>query len=761
MRQMVVARPFAGGYRSDVPDYALNPNECAYAQDLIYPFGIAQQRWGWSYDGTVADIAANLVAVDRSRYPLTERTVTITSASNGRLLYHNASAAGDGMFLNTPGGSAQPRPTTWLPRCMYNGEVLFCAQDGVTPLVRYAGSQMLESQGGLVTGYWKVPAGKSEPTSTPGPGSLPGVSFSASIDKGSFFYSQYASSPASGSYTDYSAYPGISARVLSRNSASSLTLDGIRNASASDSGTTTGANAGTYVYPFGAAWPAVSVWDSGTVTSATASSSDTMLNFSGADIGSAGIISLSGVGPSAPTNLPLPLWDAVLVINPTAGGAHFCGSISYYDASASPQVISASSRVTSTLTNAQYNIVRRLPFKDATVHKNSLWGTGVKQYPNRVYVGPPLWNIGLPPGAVEPFDPTADDQFADVDEFLLQPIDVPSRYDTDPVVALLATPGPLLVLKGASVYGIYGTYPSYEQTLLTNGSGCIDLRSAISVDGIAYWAGREGVFMYAGNQIIPLTRGKIEREWQALMRGYVAGTSYVSTAVVANHLVISAGGLTNTATGEAKIGPDSSNPSERTFIYDLKSQQWTSRMSNAKMRNMSSIRVAGEVNSIFGVSDDRQGRVIDLTPTITGTKCTNRASQTLADADSTDAAGTGPRLQAWSSASLAQASGIEGEARMMDMSIHTNLYDSGTPATASLAISTAHGEALNQDATTVVVHSPVAGDNTDRVDRSKRRINRTGRLHQLRVDLATTSSTTKKTQIPEVTATFRDNRRMT
>jgi hypothetical protein len=329
------------------------------------------------------------------------------------------------------------------------------------------------------------------------------------------------------------------------------------------------------------------------------------------------------------------------------------------------------------------------------------------------------------------------------------------------VTAILGTPGPLLVLKGASVYGIFGTYPSYEQTLLANGSGCIDLRSAISVDGVAYWAGRDGVFMYAGGQIVSMTQGRIEREWQALMSGYVAGTSYVSCAMVANHLVVSVGGLSSSSTDEAKTGPDSSNPSERTYIYDMRSQQWTSRISNARMRNMASIRVPGEVNGIFGVSDDRQGRVIDLTPTVTGVKCTNRASQTLAPADPTDAAGSGPRMQAWSSASLAGASGIEGEARMLDLSIHTNLYDSGTPATASLALSTAHGEALDIDATAVVTHAPVTGDSVDRVDRSKRRINRTGRLHQLRVDLVTTSSTTKKTQIPEVTATFRDNRRMT
>jgi hypothetical protein len=731
MRQMVVARPFAGGYRTDVPDYALNPNECAYSQDLIYPFGIAQQRWGWSYDGTDADVADNLVGVNRSRYPLPERTVTITSDASGKVWVHNAAAAGTKVWDNA--GSAT---TTWIPRCVYNGDLILCAQDGLTPLLRYAGSAMSYSGGTPTggTGNWQMPAGSSTLAAVAGSGSA--TVWPATADKGAFASVRF--------YTTSSAanQPLISSRILSKTS-TGLSLEGVRNAGSSSLITSASS---VYILPVGTAWPAVPVWDAGTMSSVTSGSST--YDFYGETLVEPGILTSDLYG------------DALLVINPTPGSNHQIAQIRTVTTGAPADILTRSPSGSS-FSNTQYRIMRRLPFKDAAVHKNSLWGTGVKQYPNRVYAGPPLWNIGLPPGSVEPYDPTVAPGFADLDEFLLLEVDVPSRYDGDPVVALLPTPGPLLVLKGASVYGIYGTYPSYEQTILTTGAGCIDLRSAISVDGIAYWAGRDGVFMYAGGQIVPLSRGRIEREWQALMRGYVQGTSYVSMSVVEGHLVVSAGALTNTATSEAKIGPDASNPSDRTFIYDLEARQWTSRMSNARIRNMASVRVPGEINAAFAVSDDRQGRVIDLAPTITGTKCTNRASQTLADADSTDAAGTGPRLQAWSSASLAQASGIEGEARMMDMSIHTNLYDSGTPATASLAISTAHGEALNQDATTVVVHSPVAGDNTDRVDRSKRRINRTGRLHQLRVDLATTSATTKKTQIPEVTATFRDNRRMT
>ncbi|MGA0133182.1 MAG: hypothetical protein ACO3ND_02370 [Opitutales bacterium] len=729
MRQVVIARPFAGGYRSDVPDYALEANECAYSQDLIYPFGIAQQRWGWAFDGTVADVASNLLGVDRSRYPVTERSLTTTSATNGYLYIHNATAAGTAIWEN----NATTSSPSWIPRCMYGGEVIFCAQDGITPLLRYAGSTLANASGWPTggTGLWSLANLSSSPT-------ISLNTWPAGTEKGSFFSTVYTNSASQG------FFPSISARILASPSSTVITLDGIRNASGAST-SAIGAT-GAYVTPVGFAWPAVSVWDAGSCLGNSPTPSQ--FTFSGADLASAGLL----------TAYP-PMNDALFVLNATSGSPHSMTNISSY--SAGPPELLNVLPAPPAFGTTQYKIARRLPFKDATVHKNSLWGTGVRQYPNRVYVAPPLWNVGLPPGSVEPFDPISNSTFADVDEFFLTPVDVPSRFDTDPVTAILSTPGPLLVLKGASVYGIFGAYPSYEQTLLANGSGCIDLRSAFTVDGVAYWAGREGVFMYSGGQIIPLARGRIEREWQALMRGYVAGTSYVSAAVVSNHLVISVGGLTNTATGEAKIGPDSSNPSDRTYIYDLKAQVWTSRISNARMRNMSSVRVPGEVNSIFAVSDDRQGRVIDLTPTVTGVKCTNRASQTLTDADPTDAEGTGPRMQAWSSASLAAANGIEGEARMLDMALHTNLYDTGTPATTSLAVSTAHGEALDDDATSVVTHSPVAGDSVDRVDRSKRRVNRTGRLHQLRVDLSTTAATTKKTQVPEVVLSLRDNRRMT
>jgi hypothetical protein len=727
MREIVIARPFAGGYRSDVPDYALEANECAYSQDLIYPNGISQQRYGWSFDGSTATSAQNLSSVTRLRFPVTETTRTMAMDALGDLYIHNSGASGTLLYY----GPTQ----TWLPRCMYNGEILFCAQSGETPLLRYAGSSLPWSASWFNNGLGTITvgAGKTE-------ADLASATYPAEFDRGAFFTMPFPTSASA-----LSEYPGISARILSRNSTTSLSLDSIRNATAS-SASYSGAQAS--VMAVGFAFPAVSVWETGTMTSHTGSS----FSISGGDISSAVI--RSGTYASSAR-------DALMVVNTTAGSPHFSSDIASTNHALSPQIINTVSTPSATFTNTQYKILRRLPFKDVAVHNNSLWGAGVKQYPNRVYVAPPLWNIGLPPGAIDPFDPTVNGQFADVDEFLLTPVDVPSKEDSDPVVALLATPGPLLVLKGASIYGIFGTYPTYEQNLISSGSGCIDLRSAISVDGVAYWAGRDGIYVYSGGRVNNLARGRVQREWQALMRGYVDGTSYVSASVVSGHLVISAGGLNGAATAGAQVGPDSSAPTQRTFVYDLNTNLWTSRLSNADFRNMATIRVPGEVNSIFAVSDDRQGRVIDLTPSITGTKCTDRAAQTLTDADPNDAAGDGPRMQAWTGASLAAANGVDGEARFADLAVTTNLVDSAGSPTAAIDVSTSHGGGLDDQASTVVAQGTITGDSVDRVDRKKFRVNQTGRLHQVRIDMDVTPATTTKTQIPEITATFRDSRRMT
>ena len=725
MKQTVIARPFAGGYKSDAPDYALNPNECAYAEDLIAPLGIARQRWGWEYDEQHASGGAALCGVWRAAYPISGTTNTISTDAIGQI-YKIRYGLSPTVIWNDPSSSG----ASWLPRCVYNGDLILCAQDGFTPLIRYAGSSLAISSTG-----W----GGSGPTYSIAAGSTVAIgSFTGSTTKSLFFNSLFPGSTASGYAV---TNPTLSVHILESTGTTpsvKLALDGVRNAGASASPTTGSSNA-AYIGPVGFAFPAVSVYSSGILTACTAGS--TTYSFSGA--------SFPGVNNAAPYR------DGLLVVNPTAGSPHMMADIS----SASGSTITATA-ADKTLANTSYHLQRRLPFKDATVHKNSLWGCGVNEYPNRVYVGAPGWNLGIPPGAVEPFDPINAHTLTDISDFQMGTIDVPSPLDGDPVVAVLSTGGPLLVLKSSSVYGIFGTYPSFEQTLIANGAGCVDLRSAVSSDGIAYWAGRDGIYSYAGaGQIQNLTGGKIQREWQALMRGYDT-TSCISAGVVSGFLIVSITGLSGLATGGAKIGPDEDNPTERTFIYDMRQQTWTGRMSNFTAQAMQTARVANESPALFAVSDDYLGEIIDATPAVTGTKCTDRDSQKFSTANPVDAAGSGPQLNAWTSASLAQSVGIEGESRMLDLAIHTNLYDVSTPTT-QLQYWTRQGDSLDESADSETSASIITADTTDRVDRTKRRVNRTGRLHQLKVQQTITDTSNQKSEIPEVVISFRDNRRMT
>jgi hypothetical protein len=305
------------------------------------------------------------------------------------------------------------------------------------------------------------------------------------------------------------------------------------------------------------------------------------------------------------------------------------------------------------------------------------------------------------------------------------------------------------------VYGIYGTYDhtnpsSLEVTKLAEGSGCIDLRAAVSNGGVPYWAGEDGIFTYRTGAIVSLTDGRISREWQSLMRGYIPGTSVVSLGVTGNYLIVSCKALNTDVTGGAKNGPDTANPSGRTFVYDMRSNTWLGRISNFSPIHMWSVEIEELAASLYSVDPSSAGklaRVIDFAPALFD-------GLYPADGD-----GTYPRLKAWTGTSIAQADGVEGETRLCDLNMHTNIYDTSGTAS-SLAVSVKSGDPLDANPGTKTL-SPIAGDTSDGVSRSKRLVNRTGRQHQIIVDLSTTSSNNKKTDIPEFVISFRDSRRGT
>jgi hypothetical protein len=623
--------------------------------------------------------------------------------------------------------------TYFIPRCVYNGDLIICAQDGETSLLRYAGSLLpyettyngqIKSSGTVtftLAGGGQTFTASATPTSP------------SSIDKGSFltFYPFDTSG-------NNSMNPKISSHVIETNGTTSFSLEVVRNVGSTAATTVTP----VYALPVGFAWPGVSIYESGKLTSVASN----VATFQGTDFTSSGAnVRASSFGE-----------DALLAINPA-------------DPPQPHQIASITSKTSTTLgvgstinvSNAAYRILRRCPFKDAAVHRGSLWGTGVRQYPSRVYVFGPTDDIGIPPGSAKPYDTTKQAGYANasvtgftrVNDFLCGAYDVPGPYDTSANIAILPSSGPLLVLKADSVYGIFGTYDqsnaaACEVTRIADNSGCIDLRSAITSGSIPYWAGEDGIFTYQNGMISSLTDGKISREWQVLMRAYIPGTSWVASGAVGSYLVVSCGGLDDTLTADAKIGTDTANPTGRTFVYDTRANVWLGRVTNFSPRHMWAVEFNNIPASLYSVDSNSQGRVIDAAPAF------------INGANPTDANSLGPRMKAWSRSSLAQADGVEGDTRFCDALIHTNLYDVTTP-TSQIDVSVVSGGSINEKPSATKTLSSIYADSTDRVDRNKRIINRTGRLHQIRIDMSVTDSSNEKSEIPEVMMSFRDSRRGT
>ena len=130
-----IERPGTDGAITDLAAHQLPPRALAAGADAIMPNGLIRQRRGWAYDGTVADVAANLAGVYRNKFVLSNLTRTLTN--DGTYIYiHNPSSAGSQV-------EAFPTAGVYLPRCTYNDQTMYCAQDGISPMQRYSGSSTI------------------------------------------------------------------------------------------------------------------------------------------------------------------------------------------------------------------------------------------------------------------------------------------------------------------------------------------------------------------------------------------------------------------------------------------------------------------------------------------------------------------------------------------------------------------------------------------------------------------------------------------
>ncbi|MEK9908989.1 MAG: hypothetical protein VW498_01355 [Candidatus Thalassarchaeaceae archaeon] len=649
-----------------------------------------------------------------------------------RYVVSENSFSGAGLAAISADGSAWVSLDTadipnYVPRCVYEGELIFCHPGGEYPILRYSGDMSGNSTvSNKVSSPSYSAAGAKVNTTV-------NLQMGSTNQKGRYYFFE----PTGGGARSHQ--PFICDRIVDGNS-SSFTLENCSsNAAAAAGSSLWQVNGG-----FGVTWPAVIRYEGFSNVSGTTVTFDDQ----------------TGANESAyhvsPTG-QLYLYDCVSIA--PEGADHKIASLSSASSS------SFTTRYTTGISGKEISyVLARCPWRDAAVHKESLWGVGTKQYPSTVWVWPPAHPLSVPPGSASPYSVNINagyqsatvTGFRSTRDYTLFSFDVPSKYDSTPIEALLSTEGPLLVLKTDSVYAVYGTYDptlqagggGLEVRKVADWGGCIDLRSAISGESGQFWCGSDGIYTWRNGQVVDLTAGKIQKEWKALMRGYVSGTSSVTCGISNDrYLVVAATGLDTSLTSDAKIGPDSSSPSSRTLVYDIPTESWLGRVTNFSPIHMWTSRFEDGGSQCLGVNTTYDG-IVDFTPALSET----------GQSSAVDGNSTLPRMKLWSSSSIAQAEGVEGETKFCDLIVHSNLYDSATPSS-NISISVVSGGSIGTPLDTTKVLSSISGDAVDRIDRHKRIVNKSGRLHQIRFDMDATDTDNKNSEIAELVFSFRDSRR--
>lgn len=703
MRRTLVRAPGTGGIVTDRPAWSLGPEQAQALVDGIDHQGLIRQRRGWAYHLPTGPELA--LADSIGRYRFTMPNVTRTLMTVGASLYGYDGSVWWKIGFGAAGKT--PTPPRYIPRAQYRDEVLLCDQSGHWPMLRYGG--------GLAYATY-VGAGVTSGVMGLAPATI-GVNATMSDGKETLtaaWGTPFSGIPVGAFATWAPPDGGCGASIKIKNATSTvLSLETLR---ASGSTTLTNALAGMW----GTAWPGVEVYDAGTVTIASGAITGNGTGWTGQQWGSV-------YGASATDDMPYA--DAIRVTRASTWTMHHLNEVT--GAAAAGLATGAAGN---NITDAQYAMCRRLPFADVAVHNECLWGTGVAQHPTRVYYSPPNWNPAMPPEVAPPGAYNlAMSTFYEPRAGLLRYVNVPGDFDGNPIVALLSSDGPLLVLKRQAAYGIYGNWPSFTQQMVAPGAGCIDLRSACSAPGYgAFWAGENGIYGYRAGKVVDMTAGKINQAWRALMRRYNAATgSYVSCGIVNNHLIVSA---YVTISGNTSV----------TYALNIGTGAW-SQLTNFSLRAMQAPVIPGENSALLAVRNSTESRPINVAPAVD-------MSGTARDAD-----GTSPALALTTGSGTTSGNDPDAESRLLDVSVTARIGDGATKSTA-LTVTATSRDALDQGQDTSA--SVTAGTITDSTSnaRHRMRVGTAGRQHTLTIQSTATASDNTEVVIEEIGFTTRERR---
>lgn len=713
--------PFVGGMvpDRDVPKYGLGPNQTTYAQDLIATRNVARQRKGFEAYYSVGT-AGHIEGVWKDDYVLANKeNVLVASHSGTHGLYVNSNIGTNDVFtigisyfdsgdligdgtggggfalscLNSSGtGTVHEWPSgTLLPRTVYNDELICVYDDGVKPAWRYSGAThssllsqsgtpYLEGNASTVVGTWSA---------------TPDRSSYITIDNGTFA-------------------PVFDVRI-SEASSNEITLTD----TLTDSGTLqigTGSYFGK-VASCGRITSSVPVYDEGVVTI-----SGTVVTGNGSDwnTGTAAIYDYQE-------------HDSILLFGNTVLGTSYQINIDSVDGA---NTIIADGPTVGT--GIEYEILRSAPFTDVEVHKGSLFGSGVKQWPGRLWVGPIGWNLQTPPGFASPYNYDSNADSTNIFDFKMDYINVPDESDGDEIVAIISMGDYLGVLKQRSLHGVFGAYPQFSQQKIADGAGCLDKRSAWSLPAGPFWAGREGIFTVRGVSVVDITERMINRRWRNLVRGFNrANGDYCTLGQVFDHIIVNV----------------SSDGSEATFVFDLQRKVWISEFSNFGSK------------FYFTTADEDLGEEVYFVPSGTATNQICRAAGAFFDDGTTPtdaiqpSTGFAPQMKAWTGNNL--SGDIGRESRLRAIEVETNILTT-TGTNTNLVVSHVgggHYDDSTQATNETYVTGTIVGDTTDRIDHTNfRAVNYAGRTHQLRFEVGTIDADTADIEVASFACDFRMNR---
>lgn len=175
--------------------------------------------------------------------------------------------------------------------------------------------------------------------------------------------------------------------------------------------------------------------------------------------------------------------------------------------------------------NPGYTIARPAVATTAAAHRGRLYLAGVRWHDDRVYILPAGYDLGQRRNEIDSFEVN----YADASQVKWQ--DVPGPDAAGRVVALASAPQGLVVLRSDSVHMLAGEYPAISVEKLAD-VGCADVRAAIGVDDLVTFAGAEGVFTMRGSRLTEISSSRA-RTWRRLqpLAGCVMG-------VIHDHLLI-------------------------------------------------------------------------------------------------------------------------------------------------------------------------------------------------------------------------------